>query len=56
MDLVGGHEAFCLVRRIPLFFFFSFLTGEDCGIWMAQVGTLIIISDKGLTSERVGNL
>lgn len=22
MDLVGGHEAFCLVRRIPLFFFF----------------------------------
>lgn len=37
MDLVGGHEAFCLVRRIPLLFF-SFLIGEDCGIWMAQVG------------------
>lgn len=25
MDLVGGHEAFYLVRRIPLFF--SFLIG-----------------------------
>lgn len=36
MDLVGGHEAFYLVRRIPLFF--SFLIGEDCDIWMAQVG------------------
>lgn len=53
MDLVGGHEAFYLVRRIPLFS--SFLIGEDCGIWMAQVG-ILIISDKGLTSERVGNL
>lgn len=32
--------------------FFSFLTGQDCGIWMAQVG-ILMISDKGLTSERV---
>lgn len=36
MDLAGGHEAFYLVRRIPLFFF-SFLIEEDCGIWMAQI-------------------